>query len=375
MNKMKIGILTQPLKTNYGGLLQAYALQKTLKTLGQEAWIIDRDYSKLSFKKKLFNVIKRRIPVGNFSIQPNTKENEIIGQHTSYFKNKYIGSITEKFTQSSEMKKLNSLGFDAYVVGSDQVWRPRYSPGITNYFLDFEASEKEIKKLSYAASFGVDNWEFSEEETTECTMLAQKFDAISVRENSGLNLVKEYLKNEAVHVLDPTMLLDTQDYIELMEREGESQSEGNLMTYVLDITDEKRKFIKDIGENLKLVPFTVMQQEKFSSMKRIQNSIFPPVTKWLRGFKDAEFVITDSFHGCAFAILFNKPFLALGNRKRGIARFTSLLKMFKLEERLILDDFTFDEKLIKNKIDWENVNTIMNREREKSINFLKNNLN
>ena len=372
---MKIGILTQPLKTNYGGLLQAYALQKTLKTLGHEAWIINRDYSKLSLKKKLFNVIKRRIPVGNFSIQPNTTENEIIGQHTSYFKNKYIGSITEKFTQSSEMKKLNNLGFDAYVVGSDQVWRPKYSPGITNYFLDFESGEKEKKKLSYAASFGVDNWEFSEEETIECTMLAQKFDAISVREDSGLNLVKEYLKNEAVHVLDPTMLLDTQDYIELMEREGESQSEGNLMTYVLDITDEKRKFIKDIGENLKLVPFTVMQQEKFSSMKRIQNSIFPPVTKWLRGFKDAEFVITDSFHGCAFAILFNKPFLALGNRKRGIARFTSLLNMFKLEERLILDDFTFNEKLIKNKIDWENVNTIMNREREKSINFLKNNLN
>jgi len=372
---MKIGILTQPLKTNYGGLLQAYALQKILKDLKHDAWIVDRDYSELSFKKKLFNVIKRRIPVGNFSIQPNTKENEIIGQYTSDFKNKYIGSITEKFTRSSEMKKLNKLGFDAYVVGSDQVWRPKYSPGITNFFLDFTANEKDIKKLSYAASFGVDDWEFSEEETIECSKLAQKFNAVSVREASGINLSDEYLGVKAMHVLDPTMLLNVKDYINLIQEEKELESEGNLMTYVLDITDEKEKFINDMAANLNISPFTVMQKEKLYGKGKIENSVFPPVTKWLRGFLDAKFVITDSFHGCAFAILFNKPFLALGNKKRGVARFTSLLKMFDLENRLVLDNFNLDKNLVEDKIDWEKVNSILKTEQDKSLKFLQDNLN
>jgi hypothetical protein len=372
---MKIGILTQPLKTNYGGLLQAYALQKTLKDLGHEAWIIDRDYSKLSFKKKVFNEIKRKIPIGGFSFQPNVKEKKIIGQHTTYFKNKYIGPRTEKFTQSSEMEKLNLLGFEAFIVGSDQVWRPRYSPGITNFFLDFAVNEPNKKRLSYAASFGVDQWEFSEEQTKDCSKLARSFDAVSVREASGINLSQEYLGVKAIHVLDPTMLLNIKDYLNLINVEGEPESEGNLMTYVLDGTEEKEKFINDVAINLEITPFTIMQKEKLSGKTKIDDSIFPPVTKWLGGFMDAKFVITDSFHGCAFAILFNKPFIALGNKKRGVARFTSLLKMFDLEERLILDNFTFKKSIVENTIDWEKVNSILKREQDISLNFLKDNLN
>ena len=89
---------------------------------------------------------------------------------------------------------------------------------------------------------------------------------------------------------------------------------------------------------------------------------------------DAKFVITDSFHGTAFAIMFNKPFFALGNRKRGIARFTSLLKIFDLEERLILDNYTIENGLIEKSVDWDKVNSILVSEKEKSMNFLKNNL-
>jgi hypothetical protein len=371
---MKIGILTQPLKTNYGGLLQAYALQKTLNDLDHETWIVDRDYPKLSFKKKVLNQIKKRIPIGEFSIQPNAKENEIIGKHTSYFKNKYIGPITEKITQSSEMQKLNALDFEAYVVGSDQVWRPKYSPGITNFFIDFAANEQDVKRLSYAASFGVEDWEFNEEQTSKCSMLAQEFDAVSVRESSGINLSKKYLGVKATHVLDPTMLLSLKDYVNLIDEERESENAGNLMTYVLDITEEKEKFINDVAEYLNLSPFTVMQKEKLSRKTNINDSIFPPVTKWLKGFLDARFVITDSFHGCAFAILFNKPFLALGNKKRGVARFTSLLKMFDLEDRLVLNDFNFNKSFLKTKINWNKVNIILESERKKSIYFLKNSL-
>ena len=147
------------------------------------------------------------------------------------------------------------------------------------------------------------------------------------------------------------------------------------MTYVLDKSDKKESFINDIAEQLNLTPFTVMQKQKLSGKTNIDDCVFPPVTKWLRGFMDAKFIITDSFHGCAFAILFNKPFLALGNNRRGITRFKSLLKMFYLEDRLILDDFAFDDSLIENDIDWDSVNTILKNERDKSFIFLKDSLN
>ena len=197
-----------------------------------------------------------------------------------------------------------------------------------------------IKKVSYAASFGVDNWEFSQKEGLACHELIQRFNAVSVREASGIYLCNEFLKTEAHQVLDPTMLLDIQDYISLVREEGESKSAGSLMIYVLDKTGKKEKFIASVAKKLKLKPYTVMQKEKLTGTGKIEDCIYPPVTKWLRGFMDAEFVITDSFHGCAFAILFNKPFIALGNYSRGITRFKSLLNLFDLEERF--DELTQD---------------------------------
>jgi len=371
---MKVGILTQPLKTNYGGLLQAYALQESLKILGHNTWIIDRDYSHPNLQKKILNKFKRIIPFGTYSLPPTSKEKEVIDQYTSYFRKRYISPTTEKITRSSEMTKLENLGFEAFVVGSDQVWRPGYSPCITNYFLDFVACEKGIKRISYAASFGVKEWEFSEQQTKECSSLARMFNAVSVREASGIDLCKKYLGIDAVHVLDPTMLLNSEDYINLVNNEEELDSSGDLMTYVLDITNEKEVFIKKIAENLGLTPFTVMQQEKLTRKTEINNSIFPPVTRWLKGFMDAKFVITDSFHGCVFSILFNKPFIALGNKNRGLARFESLLKTFKLENRLITEFTVFNEEIFCNNFDWDYVNNILDNERNKSYQFLKNSL-
>lgn len=372
---MKIGILTQPLKTNYGGLLQAFALKKSLNDLKHEVWIVDRDYPKIGTKQKLINQIKRLIPLSNISFSPNEIENSVITEHTNYFKEKYIQPTTRKYHNSVEMLELNSFGFNAYVVGSDQVWRPKYSPCITDYFLDFVSDECKVKRISYSASYGVDDWEFTEEQTKNCSKLTKKFNAVSVREASGLNLSEKYLGVMATHVLDPTMLLNVDEYIKLIkEEEEELTSEGNLMTYVLDITREKEMFIEEVAKNLNLTPFTVMQKHKLSRKAKIDNAIFPPVTKWLKGFFNAKFVITDSFHGCAFAILFNKPFIALGNRKRGIARFTSLLKMFDLEDRLITDHFAFEEDIVKGEINWERVNEILSKHRSRSLNFLINNL-
>jgi hypothetical protein len=378
----KIGILTQPLHNNYGGLLQAYALQKIIKSFGHDAWIINRKFNKRGFLKKLKSSAKVFIHgyllnKKDFIIRfPSTKEELQINRYTTYFKNKYISPITPIIDTNDGMYALPQDDFDAYVVGSDQVWRPKYSPNIKNFFLDFLEDKREIKRIAYAASFGVSEWEFSKQETERCSSLVKKFDAVSVRESSGIKLCHENLGVEAIHVLDPTLLLEPHDYSALILNENESEIKVSLMTYVLDRNEEKERFIQKASQELHLDLLSELQIQPLTvgNRKKIQNCIYHPVTKWLRGIRDAEFVITDSFHGCALSILFNKPFIAIGNARRGLTRFESLLQLFGLEERLVTDINNVKNNLFYDKIEWNRVNDILADERAKSIKFLQDGL-
>ena len=262
---------------------------------------------------------------------------------------------------------------DVLIAGSDQVWRPRYNDNIYRSFFDF-AEGLDIKRYAYAASFGVDCWEYTEEQTSKCKKLIESFDAISVREVSGMDLCKTYFNRKAEHVLDPTMLLDKDDYEVLVYKENEPVSSGNLFTYILDDSDEKSNIIANIAKSLDLVPFKVMPKKRVSkeNIKQIDNCVYPPVTQWLRAFMDAEMVVTDSFHGCVFSIIFNKPFWVIGNKERGLARFESLLSLYGLQERLINNDcMPIDFKV---PIDWSHVNAIKKEWQEKSMNFIKTSL-
>ena len=380
---MKIGILTQPLLNNYGGLLQAYAMQSVLKSLGHDAWIIDREYKKSSLVRtillnvKRFLITRKILNRPNSIFQPSLIEENIINENTTYFKQTYINPITLPINSDKVMRKLKSLNFDGYLVGSDQVWRPKYSPNILNYFLDFVEDSSVVKKISYAASFGVSEWEFNSKDTLLCKKLIHKFDAVSVREKSGVQLCKEHFDIEAVHNIDPTMLIEVDTYTKLIKAENEPNNLGTLMLYILDSSKEKDVLISKVEGKLDLISFTVMAKNKLKrdSYKNIQDCILPSVTKWLKGFEDAKFVITDSFHGCVFSILFNKPFIAIGNKERGVARFYSLLKLFGLENRLITDLNDITDELIFDQINWPLVNTILKEEREKSTSFLRVNLN
>ena len=378
---MKLGIFTQPLHNNYGGLLQCFALQTVLKRMGHDAVVVRRDYNRfnkpfiLKFRSFIKNII--RVCIGRRWAKNITLEQwNHIGQHTQYFVNKYIQSKTPRLITNSQLKEYISKNhFDGYVVGSDQVWRPRYSPCITNYFLDF-AENADVCRVAYAASFGVDEWEFSADITPRCAQLAQKFDAVSVREASAIGLCNQYLGVDALHVLDPTMLLEKEDYIAVVEAEKEPKSAGNLFCYVLDKAAEKDEAIARVADSLHLQPFTCMPSlnASFENLKKdIDACVFPPVTRWLRGFMDAEMVITDSFHGCAFSIIFNKPFWVIGIVARGMARFHSLLSIFGLESRL-LDVNNLANVDWQSPIDWDKVNAIKHDWQEKSKEFLKSNL-
>jgi polysaccharide pyruvyl transferase WcaK-like protein len=379
---MKIGILTQPLHNNYGGLLQAYALKEVLHSLGHEVIIINRQSKKVSSFRK-FGSIAKSILFGR-TIAPNVLLNEylkgLISRETRKFREKFIPNLTHLITDNEGMQDLNNMGFDAYVVGSDQCWRPRYSPSIRNYFLDFAINDNRVKRIAYAASFGVSHWEFTNEDTDVCRELLKKFDAISVREDSAIDLIKNKLGiGDAIHVLDPTMLLSKEHYNDLVESEKSSVTPGNLNVYVLDKTPEKDKLVRQIEEKLQLKAFEVLPVQRLNEQKvskgNIEDFVYPNPAAWIRGFQDAKFVVTDSFHGTVFSILHNVPFIVIGNSERGLSRFQSLLKLFGLEDRLItdVDSVNIGNFTYKN-LDWSRVNKILNKERDKSLEFLKKGL-
>lgn len=371
-----IGILTQPLHNNYGGLLQAYALCKVLIDHGYHPLVINRGFERPNLIRKSASISKRLIlkifineNSNHLFYAPSKKEKAIISQNTNEFIKKYIPRSKE-YKKTSQLKQLINKGFNTFIVGSDQVWRPKYSPKITNYFLDFTIGQN-INRISYAASFGVDHMEFSLNEKLKCYDLIQKFNAVSVREDSGVMLCKKYFNVNAIQVLDPTLLLTTDDYIRIVEDEKEPTSPGNLLVYILDKTNEKDKLIENYSKILRLTPFFIQPKKLDKATRnRIEDCIFPTVTCWLRGFIDAEFVITDSFHGCVFSILFNKPFVVIGNDERGMSRFNSLLRMFNLEDRLLHNPIEPPNY----SIDWTTVNEILRSKRKLSIDYLIKNL-
>lgn len=378
---MNIGIITQPLHNNYGGLLQNYALQRVLISQGHTPITIDQkaiEYPKWRvFIGRVKGTVMHLINPIKYS-KPKyiltSEEKDYIERNTRQFINTNIRH-SPKCAGGESFKRVTIVhGVEGLIVGSDQCWRPKYNAYIEDMFLKFSESIPIKRRVAYAASFGTESWEFSPELTEKCAMLAKKFDMITVREASGVELCKKYLDVEATQVLDPTMLLNKMDYIKLVENENEPQSPGDLFYYILDPCEEKQTLIHSLAEKYSLKPFTVMPKyqaetrTKADVKKRIEDCVFPSVTSWLRAFVDAKMVVVDSFHGAVFSIIFNKPFWVVQNGHRGNARFDSLLSLFGLKERIINVEGEADWD---KSIDWETVNEILKLEQVKSLKSLE----
>jgi hypothetical protein len=377
--KRKIAILTTPLFYNYGGILQCYALLSTLKNRGYEVEVIDIHYKKQDIIDIIKSIIKgfikkylfRKENITVYDSALLTKNKNIIRQNLIPFIEKNITPKTPPIYGIKDLKNKNEIlsDVDIFIVGSDQIWRPMYCD-VNTYFLGFIKSNHPIKRMSYAASFGVDNWEFSDVQTNIAQQLIKKFDAVSVREKSALKLCEQYLKVNAIQVLDPTMLLDKSDYVKLIDTPQCINS--TLMAYVLDIDEEKKDIIDFVSDKTNMVPFFSNNLNTEKSFLSATERIVPSIESWLNGFMNANYVVTDSFHGTVFSILFNIPFITYGNKDRGLSRFTSLLEIFNLNERLIVSKDELTESKILKPIDWSSVNAILEKERIKSFTFLKN---
>ncbi|MFW8592251.1 polysaccharide pyruvyl transferase family protein [Glaciecola sp. 2405UD65-10] len=381
MIKKNIATLTLPLTNNYGGILQAFALQETLLQLGHETMLINIKSPTHSNLKKRLEHMKQRVRniIKNTPVfEPDfTSESDktYINRHVQQFIDKYIAT-TKEVSPYFKFDDLNQYKFESFVVGSDQVWRPDYSFYLANYFFEFLENVPAVKKLSYAASFGVENWKLTEDETSKCKQLIKSFDAVSVREVAAASLCEKHLATNATMVLDPTLLVPKETYCELVEKASLDKPKGNLFCYILDRSEENEAFEKDVAKSLNAQAFGVMPRKDLKNLAQhnVEEFVFPPIEEWLNGFIHADFVITDSFHGTVFAILFNKPFLSIGNTKRGLSRFSSLLDNFKLNERLILEPKKFEVQKLTDEINWEYVNNRLVQERERSLAFLSDNV-
>lgn len=373
---MKIAILTLPLHTNYGGILQCYALQTILERMGHDVQVLAKPRYGRLYRYWIYpqivckQVFKRYILRKNISIWKSPYE--AIYQYTDHFIHRYIHQLVKRAWNSHMLSQ-----FDSIIVGSDQVWRSEYLKAFVSEedaFLDF-AKDCQIKRIAYAVSFGTDECTYTHEQLKKYTPLIQQFDAVSVREFSGVDICKNYFGVEACQMVDPTLLLNSEDYIWLINQAKTASSKGDLLVYILDETNEKEKIVESVAKMKYLFPFytnSKVENQDAPLEERIQK----PVEQWLRGFQDAKMVVTDSFHGCVFSILFHKPFIAIGNMERGIARFTSLLHLFGLDNRLVhsLEEYKERKQELLKPIDYTTVYQKLQTYRKNATNFLSKTL-
>lgn len=360
---MKIGILTQPLANNYGGLLQNFALQYVLKELGHTPVTINIPYALLEENRNwmrcawrcvkrlrgdksiLFLDSNRQL---NFFNTPCERQKSFIQKHINV--SELSGCGFEEF--------LNTNGFDAIIVGSDQVWRKAFSPDFPVFFMrDVPDS---IKKITYAVSFGTDKSDIPQEEVPFYRMLVQRIDYISVREKSGVIICKSLFDREAEMVLDPTLLLNKEDYLSLMDQDNTTAPDV-LAVYLLDRNQKSNAIVDSVYKTMGLKPVYIGIPTKKG---------FPSVESWLSTISKARFVITDSFHGTAFSVIFQKQFLTLSNCGRGNSRMETLLDIINLKGRMI--DANNSGFSIENltTIDYDSVNKSLAKMKDSSISFL-----
>jgi hypothetical protein len=358
---MKIGIVTfWESKDNFGQILQCYALQTILKKMGHTPVLIrtSRICSKNnpSLKLKLKNCLRKVLHL-NYLRYGGKDFDKFIETHIS---------CTDKIYHSKTDFISSELDYDAIICGSDVVWSEGVGTGAWGElcFLDFFTHP--IKKISYAASFGASS--LSKEFSDFAKEKIVSFDAISVREKSGVDVCAQLGRDDAIAVCDPTLLLLADDYKKIMPDKAKKVCFGYFIGWPTDVPTAKIK--KYVAK--KRLKFSRLDSQ--NSKRSIKNLLTKPKTipEWLVTYANANCIFTNSFHGTIFAILFNKPFLFLpikGSAAKLNNRVENLLQKLNLMERIWNPNFSIEEQMNR-KIDWGQVNVIVEQWRNDSTEWM-----
>lgn len=361
---MKIDIITLHRAQNYGSVLQAFALQKQIEKLGHQAYILDyypERYTNKGLLKRLKNKSSRFnnplvLLIAKLLIYPSYLKKGI--QFNKFMH--YLNLEKPSFATNEEgMGRFTDA--DAYCAGSDQIWNSHWNEGVEKtLFLDFVPKGKLC--LSYAASIGLSN--IPANEIDETKLLLDKFEFLSLREDKGVELVRELGRTDAVQCLDPTLLMSKEEWS--LYADDSYKGKEYVLTYNLHHDPEIDKCAKAIASKYHL-QIRNISYNWHDIVRHGHLDWCPTVEGFLGLIKNAKYVVADSFHATAFSIIFEKPFVVI-TPEVASSRLSSLLKMLELDDYNI-NKFT-SVKVIEQPIDYIRVKSIIATKQRESISFL-----
>lgn len=350
----KVGIITFHCADNFGAVLQVYALQEKVRQLGFEVEVIDFKPDRILDSYSLFpNIIRtykkrgfiRTVKHSIFKIK-HFKKNYLRKKNFNNFRNEHLNKTKTSFSTSSDLHKFKP-NFNYYITGSDQVWNPDFFKEIgETYFLDFAPDD--AVKISYAASIAK---HVDEDEAKVFKKNLKRFDYISIREKSHIDFISQFTNKNVMVTLDPTLLLSKKDWLKI------ASNRKSLFKYILVYDLVKNPLIIETAN--KVAQFLNCKIVSYSSRKGYLNwhsSFYSNnPTEFLGLIDNAEFIITSSFHGTAFSIIFNKPFYTVPHHTRG-NRMKDLLNELGLAERLIENHNDIQKINVNHSINYEQIN-------------------
>ncbi len=370
---MKIAIISSyswiRRENNYGALLQYFALQKYLEGIGHEVfWIRYNPRFRISNKRSKIRILfswAKRIVLSTIDYQ-TTKEIKSCKKGFNQFLINEI-NMSDKEYKTWEELCADTPKADMYITGSDQVW---LGLNKANYL---EFVPENSRKFSYGASFGKND--LSKEEKIQVREFLKKFKRISIREKEGLEICAELGREDAVQVIDPTMLLDKKEYLTFKNIEGEKPATNYLLCYFLNVYDKERIYFDNIKHyaeteklGLKIVP---VQGAEYVFSGNYQS--MPDPANWLMAINNSNGIITNSFHGTVFSIIMRRSFLVVlqsGSSSEQNCRFLSLLERLGLDNRIYNPNESMKLQMEAH-IDWEKVEKEQNIFKDFSTAFLQ----
>lgn len=370
MSNKKVGISTFHNAHNYGGVLQVYALQETITAMGFDCKVINyqcvpiiknyqykRILNKYVFKesslRKILKKITRAILIRQGYKMKWKKFNEFINTKLK---------LSKKITDKNEIKELD---IDYYILGSDQIWNPMITDGLDDVFFGDFNRKKDSKTIAYAGSIGLKD--MPDKYKQEFANKINKIDTISVREAQLIEVMKQYTSKNVMNVVDPTLLLKKEDWTQISKKVN--MKNKYILIYALRNNKKLYFEAQKVAKQLNLEIVEIGNKRPFSNRNYMfLNNIGPE--EFLGVFENAEIIFTNSFHGTVFSIINNKNFYTFSNNPRS-ERMISLLRVLGLLDRYI-DDTQYIDML--NDIDYNVVTKIVNDERKKSLDFIKNSL-
>ena len=366
----KIGIITMHRINNYGSVLQAFALQYIIEKMGFDVQLIDYNYPNIfqytrgvalpknDWKAKVIKSMSWLHPYNRYDYKFQD------------FRNRYFK--LSPYYKDFDVIHQKAISYDLYITGSDQVWNPKFTKGDTTFLLDF--AEKNANKISYASSFSCTQLG-KEYEATYSELLAQ-YQAISVREWGGVELVKRLTGQQAVITVDPTLLLDDNAWKTVVSKRCR-YSKNYILLYVLSYSFNPVPYIYDLAlylsRKLNLQIVVLGKHPYLSKYKNVESILDAGPLEFLQLIENAVCVVTSSFHGTAFSVNYKKPVYAVVNNKNDDDRISSFLSDVSLDKSIIsvgtpLETIPLD---MHSESSWN----IINQKREYSLSYLENAIN